>query len=149
MLDLTVNSNSERGLLGIALDKYFRHNGFVYLYWSETTQAADNAAGDAVPLMGNRLDRFKWDGTTLTYEKTLHRSRALQDDVTNRTNPAIAGLPRQPQRRRRPGRPGRQDLPAGRRHRPPRADAEPVRRPVRRGHPATTSSAARTSPTTT
>ena len=41
-LDLTVNSNSERGLLGIALDKYFRHNGFVYLYWSETTLAADN-----------------------------------------------------------------------------------------------------------
>ena len=37
VLDLTVNSTSERGLLGIALDKYFRHNGFVYLYWSETT----------------------------------------------------------------------------------------------------------------
>ena len=36
-LDLAVNSDSERGLLGIALDKYFRHNGFVYLYWSETT----------------------------------------------------------------------------------------------------------------
>ena len=63
VLDLTVNSNSERGLLGIALDKYFRHNGYVYLYWSETTQAVDNGAGDAVPLMGNRLDRFKWDGT--------------------------------------------------------------------------------------
>src|ERR1700754_588289 len=27
VLDLTVNSASERGLLGIALDKYFRHNG--------------------------------------------------------------------------------------------------------------------------
>jgi glucose/arabinose dehydrogenase len=89
VLDLTVNSNSERGLLGIALDKHFRHNGFVYLYWSETTQAADNNAGDAVPLMGNRLDRFKWDGSTLTYDKTLHRSRALQDDLTNRTNPAV------------------------------------------------------------
>ena len=89
MLDLTVNSSSERGLLGIALDKYFRHNGFVYLYWSETTLAADNAAGDAVPLLGNRLDRFKWDGTALTYDKTLHRGRALQDDATNRTNPAV------------------------------------------------------------
>src|SRR5688572_19100452 len=42
-LDLTVNSASERGLLGIALDKFFRHNGFVYLYWSETTLPADNA----------------------------------------------------------------------------------------------------------
>ncbi len=89
VLDLTVNSNSERGLLGIALDKYFRYNGSVYLYWSETTQTVDNAAGDAVPLRGNRLDRFHWDGTALVYEKTLHRGRALQDDVTNRTNPAV------------------------------------------------------------
>lgn len=92
VLDLTVNSNSERGLLGIALDKYFRHNGFVYLYWSETTQAVDNNAGDAVPTFGNRLDQFKWDGTALTYVKTLHRSRSFQDDVTNR-NPATPNTP--------------------------------------------------------
>jgi glucose/arabinose dehydrogenase len=89
VLDLTVNSNSERGLLGIALDKFFKFNGTVYLYWSETTLTTDNAQGDAVPLLGNRLDRFHWDGTSLSYEKTLHRSRALQDDVTNRTNPAV------------------------------------------------------------
>src|SRR5215217_3532845 len=38
VLDLTVNSNSERGLLGLALDKFFKYNGTVYLYWSETTQ---------------------------------------------------------------------------------------------------------------
>lgn len=89
VLDLTVNSNSERGLLGIALDRHFKFNGTVYLYWSETTQTVDNAAGDAVPLLGNRLDRFHWDGSTLTYEKTLHRSRALQEDATNRTNPDV------------------------------------------------------------
>src|SRR5690242_10230536 len=88
-LDLTVNSNSERGLLGIALDRSFKFNGSVYLYWSESTTGADSAAGDTVPLLGNRLDRFHWDGTSLTYEKTLHRGRALQDDVTNRTNPAV------------------------------------------------------------
>jgi glucose/arabinose dehydrogenase len=88
VLDLTVNSSSERGLLGMALDRFFRHNGLVYLYWSETTQAVDNSAGDAVPLMGNRLDQFKWDGTNLVYVKTLFRGRALQDDLTNRTNPA-------------------------------------------------------------
>src|SRR4051812_8074095 len=88
VLDLAVNSNSERGLLGIALDKSFKFNGSVYLYWSESTTGADSAAGDTVPLLGNRLDRFHWDGTSLTYEKTLHRGRALQDDVTNRTNPA-------------------------------------------------------------
>ena len=43
VLDLTVNSNSERGLLGIALDKDFKRNGTVFLYWSETTLPADNA----------------------------------------------------------------------------------------------------------
>src|SRR3954453_11113921 len=89
VLDLAVNSNSERGLLGIALDKYFKFNGSVYLYWSDSTTGADSTAGDTVPLLGNRLDRFHWDGTSLTYEKTLHRGRALQDDVTNRTNPAV------------------------------------------------------------
>src|SRR4051812_16663623 len=35
VLDLTVNSASERGLLGIALDRSFKFNGSVYLYWSE------------------------------------------------------------------------------------------------------------------
>ena len=71
VLDLTVNSASERGLLGIALDKFFRHNGFVYLFWSETTLPADNNDLRAVPVNGNRLDRFKWDGSTLTFDKTL------------------------------------------------------------------------------
>jgi glucose/arabinose dehydrogenase len=89
VLDLTVSSNSERGLLGIALDRDFKRNGTVFLYWSETTLPADNAAGDAVPLLGNRLDRFHWDGTALTYEKTIHRGRAYQEDVSNRTSPAV------------------------------------------------------------
>jgi aldose sugar dehydrogenase len=83
VLDLTVNSASERGLLGIALDKFFRHNGFVYLYWSETTLPADNNDLRAVPVNGNRLDRFKWDGSTLTFDKTLVRMRAFQDDASN------------------------------------------------------------------
>ena len=54
---------------------------------------ADNTAGDAVPVLGNRLDRFKWDGATLTLDKTLVRIRALQDDFTNRTNaqPGVRG----------------------------------------------------------
>jgi glucose/arabinose dehydrogenase len=80
VLDLTVNSASERGLLGIALDKHFDDNGFVYLYWSETTLAADNNDLAAVPVDGNRLDRFTWDGSTLTYDRTLARMRAFQQD---------------------------------------------------------------------
>ena len=40
--------------------------------------------------MGNRLDKYKWDGTNLVPMGTepLFRGRALQDDLTNRTNPA-------------------------------------------------------------
>ena len=34
VLDLAVNSASERGLLGIALHPQFAANGFVYLYWT-------------------------------------------------------------------------------------------------------------------
>ena len=81
VLDLTVNSASERGLLGIALDSSFGDNGFVYLYWSETTLPADNADLAAVPVLGNRLDRFKWDGSTLTYDRTLVRMRSFQADA--------------------------------------------------------------------
>ena len=33
VLDLAVNSASERGLLGIALHPKFRRNGWVYLFW--------------------------------------------------------------------------------------------------------------------
>ena len=66
VLDLPVNSNSERGLLGITLDKDFKRNGTVFLYWSESTTGADSTQGAEVPLLGNRLDRFHWDGATLT-----------------------------------------------------------------------------------
>ena len=89
VLDLPVNSNSERGLLGITLDKDFKRNGTVFLYWSESTTGADSTQGAEVPLLGNRLDRFHWDGAALTYDKTIHRGRAYQEDVTNRTNPAV------------------------------------------------------------
>src|SRR5262245_23608147 len=35
-LDLAVNNNSERGLLGIALDPAFATNHAVYLYWTQS-----------------------------------------------------------------------------------------------------------------
>jgi glucose/arabinose dehydrogenase len=80
VLDLPVNSASERGLLGIALDQDFKLNGWVYLFWSESTTGADSIALGEVPLLGNRLDRFVWNGSTLTYDTTLHRQRAYQAD---------------------------------------------------------------------
>ena len=84
-LDLAVNSNSERGLLGIALDPHFPAMPFVYLYWTESTTGADSAVASETPLLGNRVDRFLWNSMTgtLTRDGNLIRLRALQDDVTN------------------------------------------------------------------
>jgi glucose/arabinose dehydrogenase len=99
-LDLAVNTNSERGLLGIALDPAFNTNHAVYLYWSciapaptvdlftptETECAdipqlgADSGNVLAVPLLGNRVDRFVWDGQNLTWDRNLIKLRAFQND---------------------------------------------------------------------
>jgi glucose/arabinose dehydrogenase len=81
VLDLPVNSASERGLLGIALHPRFESNGWVYLFWSESLSGADSAVVTDVPLLGNRVDRFVWDGSTLTFDLNLIRLRAFQADA--------------------------------------------------------------------
>src|SRR5262245_12763243 len=43
VLDLAVNSASERGLLGIALHPDFPGNHGVYLYWTESSTGVDTA----------------------------------------------------------------------------------------------------------
>src|SRR3990170_1202915 len=78
VLDLAVNFASERGLLGIALHPDFPANPGVYLYWTESTTGADSGNLDDTPLLGNRVDRFLWDGSTLTFDHNLTRLRALQ-----------------------------------------------------------------------
>src|SRR5499426_1832635 len=83
VLDLAVNSGSERGLLGIALHPNFPATPHVYLYWTESTTGADTSVLSETPLLGNRVDRFVWDGSTLTMDQNLIHLRALQDDVTN------------------------------------------------------------------
>jgi uncharacterized repeat protein (TIGR01451 family) len=80
-LDLAVNSASERGLLGIALHPDFNQNGFVYLYWTESSTGVDTTNTDEVPLLGNRVDRYKWNGTTLTFDRNLVKLRSLQQDA--------------------------------------------------------------------
>jgi glucose/arabinose dehydrogenase len=80
-LDLPVNNASERGLLGIALHPEFQQNGFVYLYWTESSTGADTANIDQVPLLGNRVDRYVWNGSTLTFDRNLIRLRAFQQDA--------------------------------------------------------------------
>jgi glucose/arabinose dehydrogenase len=81
VLDLAVNSASERGLLGIALHSNFATNGFVYLYWTESSTGADSAQLADVPLLGNRVDRFRWDGSALRFDRSLIRLRAFQADA--------------------------------------------------------------------
>jgi glucose/arabinose dehydrogenase len=87
VLSLPVNTFSERGLLGIALHPDFPDNPGVYLYWSESSTGTVTADPLAVPLLGNRVDRFVWNGSALTLEKNLIKLRAFQFDSTN-------GIPR-------------------------------------------------------
>jgi glucose/arabinose dehydrogenase len=81
-LDLPVNSASERGLLGIAAHPNFSVNHWVYLYWTESSTGADSNALADVPLLGNRVDRFVWDGSgsTLAFDRNVIRLRAFQLD---------------------------------------------------------------------
>jgi len=81
VLDLAVNSASERGLLGIALHPDFPANPGVYLYWTESSTGADDAALANVPLLGNRVDRYLWNGSTLAFDRNLIRLHAFQADA--------------------------------------------------------------------
>jgi len=80
VLDLAVNFASERGLLGIALHPDFPTNPGVYLYWTESTTGADTDVLADTPLLGNRVDRFVWNGSTLTFDRNLITIRAIQVD---------------------------------------------------------------------
>jgi glucose/arabinose dehydrogenase len=101
VLDLSVNFASERGLLGIALHPDFPANPGVYLYWScrSTAPPTDpffpderrcldaNVSGPdtsdvlQVPLLGNRVDRFVWNGSTLAFDRNLVMLRSFQNDA--------------------------------------------------------------------
>jgi glucose/arabinose dehydrogenase len=100
VLDLAVNFASERGLLGIALHPRFPRQPYVYLYWTCRTAApptdptrpdvercdedamlgADTNETLQVPLLGNRVDRFTWNGTALTFDRNIAMLRAFQAD---------------------------------------------------------------------
>ncbi len=100
-IDLAVNSADERGLLGIALHPKFPQTPHVYLSWSCRTASApaDSSQPDVrectgppelgedshdvlrVPLLGNRVDRFVWDGQALTFDRTLLTLRSFMNDA--------------------------------------------------------------------
>ena len=104
VLDLSVNAASERGLLGIALHPRFPADRGVYLYWScrsttpldmdpfrpEEQECSDDPMAMfgqpdttdllSVPLLGNRIDRFVWTGSTLVYDHNVITLRSFQHD---------------------------------------------------------------------
>ena len=102
VLDLAVNNASERGLLGIALHPQFTSNRFVYLFWTCTAPhgpttfqvsaatcpaapatGADVAETVDVPLLGNRIDRFVWNGSALQFDRNIFNLRSFQHDPSN------------------------------------------------------------------
>jgi glucose/arabinose dehydrogenase len=87
VLDLAVNFGSERGLLGIALHPRFPDDPGVYLFWTESTTGADTDVLDQTPLLGNRVDRFVWSGSSLTFDRNLVTLRAIQQDAFTITTP--------------------------------------------------------------
>lgn len=88
VLDLPVNFASERGLLSIALHPNFPATPHVYLRWTESSTGLDTNAILDVPFLGNRVDRFIWNGSTLTLDQPILALRALQTD-----NVPVSGHP--------------------------------------------------------
>ncbi len=96
VLDLAVNSASERGLLSLVLHPNFPATPWVYVRWTESSTGQDTNAILAVPLLGNRVDRYVWNGSMLTFDRPIIALRALQTDNliagghtgTNNPNPA-------------------------------------------------------------
>jgi len=78
VLDLAVNSASERGLLSMQFQPGSSEN--VFISWTESSTGADSNAVSEVPLLGNRVDRFSWNGSTLTFAQNVIRLRARQTD---------------------------------------------------------------------
>jgi len=79
-LDLAVNSASERGLLSLVLHPNFPATPYVYIRWTESSTGADSTVLSEVPLLGNRVDRYVWNGSTLTLDRNLLQLRSRQAD---------------------------------------------------------------------
>jgi glucose/arabinose dehydrogenase len=88
VLDLAVNSVGGRGLMGIAVHPEFPAKPYVYLYWTESTTGADSNVATETPLLGSHIDRFVWNGSTLSFDKNLIDVRAA-DGV--RPSPGLYG----------------------------------------------------------
>src|SRR5207302_3528524 len=54
-----------------------------YLYWTESSTGADSAELAAVPLLGNRVDRYLWNPSTetLAFDRNIIMLRSFQADA--------------------------------------------------------------------
>lgn len=80
VLDLAVNAHSERGLLAMALHPNFPGTPWVYRRWTESSTGADTNVVSQVAFLGNRVDRYIWNGTNLVFDQNIVRLRARQTD---------------------------------------------------------------------
>jgi glucose/arabinose dehydrogenase len=80
VLDLAVNSASERGLLSMVLHPDFPTEPSVFIRWTESSTGADTNVLAEVTFLGNRIDRYLWNGTTLTFDQNIIQLRARQTD---------------------------------------------------------------------
>lgn len=88
VLDLAVNSASERGLLSMVLHPNFPATPYVYVRWTESSTGADSTIISEVPLLGNRVDRYVWNGSALTFDRNILQLRSRQTD-----NVPVSGHP--------------------------------------------------------
>ena len=64
----------------MVLHPNFPATPLVYVRWTESSTGADSTAVAAVPLIGNRLDRFVWNGSILTLDRNIISLRSRQTD---------------------------------------------------------------------
>ena len=80
VLDLAVNFAHDRGLLNLVLHPSFPATPHVFVFWTESSTGTDSGVISEVSLLGNRVDRFVWNGSTLTFDRNLIQLRARQTD---------------------------------------------------------------------
>lgn len=95
-LTLPVNSASERGLLGIALQPDFASSHGVYIYWTQSQSGIVSSDISDVPVLGNRVDRFVWSPATqtLTADKNIIKLRSYQADSPDPCCGSALGQPK-------------------------------------------------------
>jgi aldose sugar dehydrogenase len=67
VLDVHVDNESERGLLGIALHPDFPATPLVYLYYTESSAASDTSGSP----LANRVYRYIWNGSALVNPQVI------------------------------------------------------------------------------